>query len=328
MVRSLRVLVCAAAASFSCGIGLAAAQESGVVAIQTAPAPPGVPADRLDFVAPIMAGKMMVEGFGADLERTVKGAPFTAQATTSTTQVLGDGNRIVQNSESSLARDSEGRTRREMSVDKIGPWSTDTNGHIVFIRDPVAKVGYTLLPDGQHAEKMPLFATTFDRRLEPPSAEAKAKHEAEMRSQVKVNAETRTAVYATGGGATGFSTFILGGPEMDGGKKESLGEQNIEGVRATGTRVTRTIPAGKIGNERPIEIVSETWYSPDLQMVVQSRNSDPRAGETIYKHTNIVVGEPDGSLFQVPASYTIQDHSKIKMDIMRERHPNPEEPPQ
>jgi hypothetical protein len=322
MVRSLRVFVCAAAASAFCGIGLAAAQESGAVAIQTAPAPPpGAPSDHV-FVAPIMAGKMMVEGFGADLERTIKGAPFTAQAMTSTTQVLGDGNRIVQNSESSLARDSEGRTRREMSVDKIGPWSTDTNGHMVFIRDPVAKVSYTLLPDGQHAEKGPFAQMTFDHRVEPPSAEAKAKHEAEVRTRT----ERTTAVYATGGGVAGFSTFILGGPEMNEGKKESLGEQNIEGVRAQGTRITRTIPAGKIGNERPIEIVSETWYSPDLQMVVQSRNSDPRAGETTYKLTNIVLAEPDASLFQVPASYTIEDHSKMKIELDRQRLRTPEPP--
>jgi hypothetical protein len=337
MVRSLRVLVCVAAASACCGIGLAAAQESGTMAIQTLPAPPppmtgGVPADHINMLQPIIASKMMVEGFSADLERTVKGAPFTAQVTTSTTQVLGDGNRIVQNSESSLARDSEGRTRREMSVAKIGPWSTDTNGHIIFIRDPVAKASYTLLPDGQHAEKMPMHEMMFQRRVEP-SAEDKAKHEAEMAARAKqegVATQTTTAVYATGGGVGGFSSFILGGPDMGEGKNESLGEQNIEGVRAQGTRVTFTIPAGKIGNERPIEIVSETWYSPDLQMVVQSRNTDPRSGETIYKLTNIMLAEPDASLFQVPASYTIEDHSKMKVDMMMHERGGkpPEEPPQ
>jgi hypothetical protein len=303
----------------------------GVVSVRTAP---GVPDDHFMMVQPMIAGKIMMEGFGGELEHTVKGAPFTAQASTSTTQVLGDGNRISRTSESSLARDSEGRTRREMSIEKIGPWSTDTNGRMVIIRDPVASVSYVLSPDGQHAEKTPM-AMTFDTRVEAPTAEAKAKHEAEMAAHVRdvktrvAAGETRTMTYAAGGGE--FNTFILAGGEESEGKKESLGEQNIEGVRAQGTRVTRTIPAGKIGNERPIEIVSETWYSPDLQMVVQSRNSDPRVGETIYKLSNIVLAEPDASLFQPPAGVTIEDHTKMMRMKLREeglqRQPQPDLPP-
>jgi hypothetical protein len=332
MVRSLKVLSCAVIASALASVSLSAQGQPagggiGIVSVQTAPAPPpGVPAEHL-MLQPIIADKMMVEGF--ELERTVKGAPFTAQATTSTTQVLGDGNRIVRNSETSLARDSEGRTRREMSIEKIGPWSTDTNGRMVIIRDPVANAAYTLWPDGQHAEKMPL-SPTFDMQVEPPSAEAKAKHEAEMGAHAKemkehVRTETRAVTYAAAGGE--FNTFILAGSEEAEGKKESLGEQNIEGVRAQGTRITRTIAAGKIGNERPIDIVSETWYSPDLQMVVQSRSNDPRIGETIYKLTNIVLAEPDATLFQVPAGVTIEDHSKMmRMKMRGEERRKPEEP--
>ena len=87
--------------------------------------------------------------------------------------------------------------------------------------------------------------------------------------------------------------------------RESLGKQTVEGVEAEGTRTTVTIPAGAIGNERAIQIVSERWYSPELQTVVMTRHSDPRFGETTYRLTNVSRGEPDHSLFEVPAGFEI-----------------------
>jgi hypothetical protein len=90
-------------------------------------------------------------------------------------------------------------------------------------------------------------------------------------------------------------------------KSEPLGQQTIEGILATGTRTTRTIAAGAIGNEQPIEVTSETWYSPDLQMVVMSKHNDPQIGETTYTLTNIQRGAPPQSLFEVPANYTIRE---------------------
>jgi hypothetical protein len=89
--------------------------------------------------------------------------------------------------------------------------------------------------------------------------------------------------------------------------REALGKQIIEGVEAEGTRITVTIPAGEIGNDRPIQIVNERWYSPELQLVVMTRNSDPRTGETTYKLTNINRAEPARSLFEVPADFTIKE---------------------
>ena len=56
-----------------------------------------------------------------------------------------------------------------------------------------------------------------------------------------------------------------------------------------------------------IEIVSERWYSPELQLVVMTRHSDPRFGETTYKLTNINRTEPAKSLFEVPSDYTIKE---------------------
>jgi hypothetical protein len=81
----------------------------------------------------------------------------------------------------------------------------------------------------------------------------------------------------------------------------------IEGVSAEGTRTTITIPAGEVGNERAIEIVSERWYSPELQVVVMTRHSDPRFGETTYKLTNVNRVEQPKSLFEVPPGYTVKE---------------------
>ena len=88
---------------------------------------------------------------------------------------------------------------------------------------------------------------------------------------------------------------------------ESLGKQMIEGIEAEGKRTVTTIPVGAIGNERAIEIVSESWFSPELQTVIMSKRTDPTSGETTYRLTNIRRGEPDASLFQVPSDYTVKE---------------------
>jgi hypothetical protein len=85
----------------------------------------------------------------------------------------------------------------------------------------------------------------------------------------------------------------------------SLGTQTIGGVTAEGTRYTRTIPAGQIGNAKPIVIVTERWYSADLQMVVMTKRSDPRSGDTVFQMTGIARAEPAANLFQVPADFAV-----------------------
>ena len=87
--------------------------------------------------------------------------------------------------------------------------------------------------------------------------------------------------------------------------REDLGTSTIEGLPATGTRTTTTIAAGAIGNVQPIKIVSEEWFSPDLQVLVLTKHNDPRSGETVYRLLNVVRAEPDPSLFAVPADEPI-----------------------
>jgi len=98
-------------------------------------------------------------------------------------------------------------------------------------------------------------------------------------------------------------------PSSSKANTESLGTQTIEGLQVEGTRSTITIPAGQIGNDQPIEIVSERWYSPELQVVVLSKHNDPRMGEHTYRLTNINRAEPSQSLFQLPSDYTVSERS-------------------
>jgi hypothetical protein len=100
-------------------------------------------------------------------------------------------------------------------------------------------------------------------------------------------------------------------------KIEQLGTKLIESVQAEGTRTTITIPAGEVGNERPIDIVDEQWRSKDLEVIVYSKHSDPRMGETVYSLVNISRADPSPSLFQVPADYTIQEKGGFTINIKK-----------
>jgi hypothetical protein len=94
------------------------------------------------------------------------------------------------------------------------------------------------------------------------------------------------------------------------GETKSLGTKDFDGVKAEGKSTTWTIPAGKIGNKNPINVTSESWYSPDLQVTVYSRYNDPRTGESVYRLASIKRAEPQADLFKVPADYTVRGHGR------------------
>jgi hypothetical protein len=94
----------------------------------------------------------------------------------------------------------------------------------------------------------------------------------------------------------------------------------MEGITVEGERITRTTPIGADGNDKPIDSIEEMWYSPELYITVLDKRSDPRNGEEITRLTNIIRGEPDPALFQVPPDYTIVDDNgsaKITYTIPR-----------
>ncbi|MEW6209726.1 MAG: hypothetical protein AB1631_15260 [Acidobacteriota bacterium] len=254
--------------------------------------------------------------------KPVKGAPYSADAVTESIQMLADGNRIVQRNVATVYRDSEGRTRRDQTLKWRGGDSQAEERKTSFINDPVSGVSYTL----HHSERTAFKVAARKIYIEGPGDEEKAKAmAADAEAKAKVEAETRDHMkrrpprgdhppvdHPEAMAMGGDIKIALGGPgfafagKME-TKKESLGTQTIEGVQAEGTRVTLTIPAGEIGNEQPINIVSERWYSPELQVVVMTRRSDPRAGETTYRLTNINRSEPTRSLFEVPSDYTLRE---------------------
>jgi hypothetical protein len=263
------------------------------------PAPPGLPMG--DDTVVFVSSEMSFDG------RVVKGAPYSAQAITESTRSLGDGNRIKHKNSASVYRDSEGRTRRDQELGAVGPWAMMGDPQqTVFINDPVSGVNYVLDPRTRTARKMPPFRIS----LAPGATTTITAPGTAPKVRVRVDGNAVFTAPAPpppppGGGAP--IEFYRTAAEPRDRKTESLGKQVVEGVEAEGTRTTMTIPAGEIGNEQPIQIVWEKWYSPELQAVVMSKHNDPLVGETVYRLTNISRGEPARSLFEVPADYTVKE---------------------
>jgi hypothetical protein len=210
--------------------------------------------------------------------RVVKNAPYSADIVTETTQTLTDGNHIRQSSTAKVYRDTEGRTRREQSLNALGGLAPSSNlPQVVFINDPVAGFNYALNPQNRTATK---------------SAWARPGRGGQAPDSSQPMARLRQG---------------RGGAARQNVKTEALGRQIIEGVPADGTRTTMTIAAGQWGNEQPIQIVTERWYSPDLQTVVLSKRTDPRMGETLSKLANVSRSEPPNSLFEPPADYKMAE---------------------
>jgi hypothetical protein len=277
----------------------------------------GPPPPRGDFL--FLATDFNFEG------KVVKGAPYSAEAVTETIQTLSDGNRIVNKITSQVYRDGEGRTRREQTLKGFGMMGNVGEPlQTIFINDPVAGVTYALDSRTHTAHKSAPFK--FEWKTKPAGPNAPPVEEGQRFEFKVVGPEgggppaVMTAPLPPGAlpggenvtvstaGAVGGATYVFKRKGTDANEvKEDLGEQLIEGVKAQGTRSTVTIPAGEIGNDRPIEIVSERWYSPELQTVIMTKHNDPRTGETTYKLTNINRSEPAKTLFEVPADYTVKE---------------------
>jgi hypothetical protein len=167
---------------------------------------------------------------------------------------------------------------------------------MITIGDPVAGAHYMLDPEQKVAHKM-----TRHNGGKGGAASGKNGQSFEQRMQQRIAKQ-----------------------EADGTvKKESLGTQAINGVNAEGTRITHIIPAGQIGNDKPIQIVFERWYSPDLQIVVKSTRNDPRFGTSTYALTNVQRSEPAAALFTVPSDYTLQEGGPAGPGHRRGMHGGP-----
>jgi hypothetical protein len=213
-----------------------------------------------------------------DVGKPVQNAPYSAEAITEVIQILADGNRIEQRTSAIVARDSRGRTRREQHGIALGALVAQGDSPIVTITDPTTRTQLNLDQSTKVARRSQSIGTSH------PTISGRAGGEAVA-------------------GEAGFAP-TQSSPEV---RTRKLGTKEIEGVRVEGTETTVTIRSGAMGNTLPIQLVSERWYSPELKIVVMTRRMDPRFGETRFRLTNIVRGEPPAHLFEVPSGFRIED---------------------
>lgn len=200
-----------------------------------------------------------------------KGIPFSADVVNETTRVLPDGNRIHRETHGKTFRDSEGRTRNETE---------------------------TALPDGSKRVQVTIIdpvqqAFIF---LDPQTNTATVSHFKQPTPVDHVVANLQNA-----------APVAPVGPQTP-PKREAIGTKEIEGFTVSGTRMTMTTDAGRIGNEKPIVSVHETWFSEDLKMALLTTRDDPQSGQDMRRVTNIRTGDPDPLLFQIPADYTVREN--------------------
>ena len=268
-------------------LGCALVLYAGIAGAQQAPPPPPPHAAGLmqagpegEFPPPPFGERMELLGFGGMHGwKVVTGAPFSAVAVSETTQTLADGNHITRKTQTNVFRDSQGRMRKEITLSGFGPMApSGQQKPFVVINDPVAGTTFMLHPDQKTAEQM---GRPFGWKKGAIQDKVAARQQEEIANGTLKKVDLGTCDPSAGSCPAGVS------------------------VPAHGTQITKMIPPGQIGNEKPITITHERWYSSELQTVVMSKHSDPWMGESTYTLTNIQRTEPDASLFAVPSDYTV-----------------------
>jgi hypothetical protein len=270
-----------------CGPAVVTLQAGGAAMLPPLPPPPGI------VGGPPLQVRQLVH---PPAEAPKSGAPYSAVGTTETVQTLADGNRIVHTNASHYYRDSSGRTRTELSLSAVGPFTLEESSTVVMITDPVAKQRFVLHPEQKRADVLPLGPVAL------ATGAGGAKH---------------TADAAGGVVSTGSPARCLPGGGSVPATSVSLGQKTLAGLQATGTKTEYTIAAGQIGNEQPITVTSEKWVSEELGVTVSSTLHDPMIGDTQFHLSQIERTEPDPSLFAVPADYTLNDVTAGKPVIIQ-----------
>jgi hypothetical protein len=205
---------------------------------------------------------------------TLRGAPFSAEGVVTLKLVLYDGTRIERTVPARYYRDSEGRVRREQTIMGLSPLDPLKDAEsIVTIVDRVAGFIYTLVGNKREAQRIRIPDGVENLR--------------DLMSEVSSVMSQREAGIAM--------------------MRQSLGTRDFDGVQAVGQRMTSTIPAGVMGNDRPIEIIDEVWTVETLRLQVLTTHRDPRTGDFETRFTKITRAEPPADLFKIPAGYKIVD---------------------
>ncbi|MGH9408937.1 MAG: hypothetical protein ACRD1V_05745 [Vicinamibacterales bacterium] len=255
--------------------------------------------------------KQLAEGqTRVPIESPIKGAPYSADVIVESNQTLADGNHISHKDVGHVYRDSDGRTRRE---ENAGASILVNNERASFkttwtsIVDPVAGYSYSLDAEHKIAWRTPIAtgaALQGDLVLLKRQAEQEkiaAMNAMKAQADARARGELQKEVIADG------VVERTRGSERADASLGPLEHKTIDGISVEGRVNTKVIPAGAIGNDLPITITSEEWTSPDLQVLVMTRHSDPRSGDSTYRLANIVRADPDPSLFMVPPDYTVKD---------------------
>ena len=264
--------------------------------------------------------------------QVVKGAPYSAEVVTESIQRLGDGNTIEHRTSGMIYRDSDGRTRQETA--------RDGKVRSIYINDPVEAKRIVLTPGSKRAvvternrvvirEEKETRSKDKDTHSKTVRIETRDKGDGMKHQEIRVEVVSpdippippisvtlppvppvppvppMPALASFPG--LNMMHFDFGGMKGD---TASLGTKDFEGVKAEGKKTTWTIPAGEIGNKSPINIVSETWYSPDLKVTVYSKRSDPRSGDVVSRLASIRRTEPARDLFTVPEGYEKRERGK------------------
>ena len=220
----------------------------------------------------------------------VRNAPYSGEGVTTVRQVLYDGTRIERTITASLHRDSAGRVRREQAMFGLAALDpANDSAQLVTIVDPVSGVIWTLQTADHTARR--LRAGSRMRRAGEPG----------------MMPPPPPPPPPPGEGSARPGAPPLPPPPPQKPRIESLGTRTIEGLTATGEKSTLVIPAGAVGNDRPIEITEERWQSPELRVLLYSRRHDPRTGDIEYRLSKITRDEPSADLFVVPADYRVVD---------------------
>lgn len=293
--------------------------RAALAAIIAAPAFALIPA-HAQTTMPVQLQTFSFVSGDAAAGTVVRDAPYSGEGETTVSMTLSDGTRITRQVTAKYYRDSEGRIRREQTVLGLAALNPASDAEqVVTIVDPVAGVIYALNPTTRIAHRISYDKRAFtDAPPPPPGAVMSTRMDAGAGVAVAgVTGVAGAAVITSpgggaGSGAVGVSVDMLDPAAPDRPSRtsaqtqeESLGTREVGGVNAVGHRTRTTIPAGQIGNDRPIEITDERWESPELKLLVYSKHHDPRTGDIEFRLKNLTRAEPGADLFEVPGDYTI-----------------------
>ena len=249
----------------------------------------------------------------------VKSAPYIAEGIQETQRKLADGNQIVTKVSTVNYRDSQGNTRQETR----SPGGEVQN---VMIHTAADNINYTLVPltrvafkldQGKLIAKASAYGTAAGAAIKarfeaqhkegkPPSVDNKELEEIVVK-RMPPNANVTPNVAPMIAAAVNEAKWSSKASTKD------LGAKNIDGVRAEGKLRSYEIPAGEVGNRKPIVVTDETWFSPELQITLYAKHSDARSGDVVYRLANLKRGEQAAALFAVPSDYTVTDLTPATM---------------